>query len=112
MDSAMATISQKRILTGKWGMIAATVIGWSGIASADIRLPSIIGDHMVLQQGMPVPIWGKADPGQKVTVSFAGQTRETVTDTNGHWLVRLKPLKAPRNQAGQSMTIILSLIHI
>jgi len=101
----MVTISRKRILNGKWAMIAAAVIVWSGVASADLKLPSIIGDHMVLQQGMPAPIWGKADPGEKVTVSFAGQTRETVTDTNGHWLVRLKTLKAPRNQAGQSMTL-------
>ena len=105
MDRTMIAVSHKRISKGQWAVVTAALIGWSGVSSADIKLPSIIGDHMVLQQGMPAPIWGKADPGEKVTVSFAGQTRQTTADTNGHWLVRLKASKSPRNQAGQSMTI-------
>jgi len=51
-------------------------------------------DHMVLQRDLPVPIWGMAAPGEKVTVRFARQTRETTADATGHWGLELKPLKA------------------
>lgn len=105
MNSALFSGSRKWILKAQWATVAAALIGWSGAASANVKLPSIIGDHMVIQQGMPAPIWGKADPGEKVTVTFAGQTKETVADTNGHWMVRLKALKATKNQVGQTMVI-------
>ena len=41
---------------------------------AAVKLPAIIGDNMVLQQGRPVPIWGWADKGEEVTVAVANQT--------------------------------------
>ncbi len=44
-------------------------------ARAELKLPAIIGDHMVLQQKQTNPIWGWDAPGTKVTVKFAGQTR-------------------------------------
>ena len=43
-------------------------------AQANLSLPNVISDGMVLQQGQAVPIWGKADPGEVVTVRFAGQS--------------------------------------
>jgi sialate O-acetylesterase len=52
------------------------------------------GDTMVLQRGMKVPVWGAAEPGAKVVVTFAGQTKETRTDTKGAWRVELDPMKA------------------
>ncbi|MGB0578544.1 MAG: hypothetical protein ACPGVU_02480, partial [Limisphaerales bacterium] len=55
---------------------------------------SHFSDHMVLQRGVEVPIWGKADAGAKVTVSFAGQTVSTQTGKDGNWRLTLKPLKA------------------
>ncbi len=61
---------------------------------ADLRLPSIIGPNMVLQQGGPVPIWGWAKAGEKITVKFCGQEVSAVTDSAGKWIVRLAPLKA------------------
>ncbi|NOZ20357.1 MAG: sialate O-acetylesterase [Planctomycetes bacterium] len=48
---------------------------------------------MVLQQGMEAPVWGKADEGEKVTVTFCGQT-VFANAKDGKWMVRLKPLKA------------------
>ncbi|MBT7741034.1 MAG: hypothetical protein HN727_04465, partial [Opitutae bacterium] len=42
----------------------------ASVASAAVKLPSILGSHMVLQQGEPVPVWGWADPGEEVTVTF------------------------------------------
>jgi sialate O-acetylesterase len=51
-------------------------------------------DHAVLQQGIAVPIWGTADPGEAITVSLAAQTVRTVAGADGRWLVRLAPLAA------------------
>ena len=43
---------------------------FAGVVRAEVRLPSIVSDNMVLQQGMKVPIWGKANPRERVTVTF------------------------------------------
>ncbi len=57
------------------------------IASADIRLPAIIGDNMVLQQGKEVSIWGWADPGERVRLRLSWHDAEQRTDAdgNGRW---------------------------
>ncbi|MDD2710933.1 MAG: sialate O-acetylesterase [Verrucomicrobiae bacterium] len=59
-----------------------------------MKLPSIFSDHMVLQQGRPVPVWGWAGPGEKITVTFAGQTVRATAARNGRWQAMLFPLKA------------------
>jgi sialate O-acetylesterase len=61
---------------------------------AEIRVPSIIGDNMVVQQGRKTRVWGTAQPGESVSVSFAGSTRRTRADGQGHWQIFLGPLKA------------------
>ena len=63
---------------------------------ADVRLPAVISDNMVLQQGGTSPIWGWAEPGEKVRVSGSWQSRgwETTADKNGKWMVRIEPPKA------------------
>lgn len=61
---------------------------------ADVRLPYIFGDGMVLQRGKAVPIWGWADPGEKVTVTLGKQKKITVTDQSGRWRVDLASLAA------------------
>ena len=63
---------------------------------ADVKLPSVFGDHMVLQQGQRLPVWGWAEPGEAVTVAVAGQTKSTKANKKGAWQVRLKPLKASK----------------
>ena len=65
-----------------------------GSVNADVRLPQVLSDHMVLQRDAPVRIWGWADPGETVTVSFAGQTSETRADDSGNWEAFLKPMSA------------------
>src|ERR1700730_10883540 len=57
-------------------------------------LPSFLSDHMVLQQGRSIHLWGKADPGETVTVSLAGHTATTTTDDHNHWSVHLPALPA------------------
>ena len=61
---------------------------------AEVKLPALISDNMLLQANKPVPIWGSADAGEKVTVRFAGQTAATAADSNGRWQVKLQPLEA------------------
>lgn len=59
-----------------------------------LQMSPMFSDNMVLQHGQPLTIHGKADAGEKVTVSIAGQKKKTVTASNGKWLVVLEPLKA------------------
>ncbi len=63
-------------------------------SQAAVKLPSVISDHMVLQRDRPVPVWGKADPGEEVTVEFAGQKKTTKAGADGKWLVKLDPMPA------------------
>ena len=63
-----------------------------GAASADVRLPAVFSNHMVLQRDMPVPVWGWAAPGEKVAVVFGDQTQTVVTDDEGRWRVNLERL--------------------
>lgn len=71
-------------------------------AWADVKLPAIFGDHMVLQRDQKVPVWGWADEGEKVTVDFAGQKAEA-TAKDGKWSVSLPALKT--NSTGASFTV-------
>ncbi|MDC0274323.1 MAG: sialate O-acetylesterase [Planctomycetaceae bacterium] len=63
-------------------------------AHADVKLPSIFGDHMVLQREIPCKIWGWADAGEKVTVKIGEQSHSATADKDGYWRLNLKPLKA------------------
>ncbi|MEN6301608.1 MAG: sialate O-acetylesterase [Armatimonadia bacterium] len=63
-------------------------------AHADVKLPALVGDNMVLQQQKALKIWGTADPAEKVTVAFNGQTVEATADAQGAWLATLKPIAA------------------
>jgi len=63
-------------------------------AGAQLRLPAVIGDNMVLQSGQAAPIWGWAGPGAAVTVTMAGRTATARAGADGRWLVRLPALEA------------------
>jgi sialate O-acetylesterase len=71
---------------------------------ADVTLPEVVGSSMVLQRGRPVPIWGKAAPGEAVSVRFAGQTRTATADMDGNWRVVLRPMRASATAATMSVT--------
>jgi sialate O-acetylesterase len=59
---------------------------------AEVKLPSLLSDGLVLQQGMKVNIWGTADPGERVTVTLKDQQVSGVADSDGQWKVKLGPL--------------------
>jgi len=73
------------------------------VLHAELKLPAIVGDHMVLQQKLADPIWGWDTPGSKVTVTFAGQTKTAEVGADGTWLVKLDPLAA--NDQPQTLRI-------
>src|ERR1022692_1656785 len=60
---------------------------------ANVTLPEVLGEHMVLQRGLPVHIWGAADPGESVAVEFRGETRTAAADELGRWSVSLPPVQ-------------------
>jgi sialate O-acetylesterase len=63
-------------------------------ARAEIFLPPVFTDNMVLQRNQPLPVWGRADAGGKITVEFAGQKKSATADAAGNWKVMLEPLPA------------------
>ena len=76
----------------------------SSASAAELRLPSIFSDHMVLQCGRAVPVWGWADPGEQVVVEFGGQRKSSAANADGKWMVTLDPLVA----TGTSRELVVS----
>lgn len=62
--------------------------------SAQLKLPKLVSDGMILQQGVPFSIWGWADAGEEIQISFLELTYETTANQNGEWSVMLDPLEA------------------
>ena len=87
------------ISAGLIALIAATMV------SAAVKLPGVIGDNMVLQRGQSLPIWGWAGPGDKITVSIAGQEVSAKAGPDGRWSVALAKLDAQPGNAPLEMTI-------
>ena len=82
---------------GSWSKLVVAVIGLmgaSGLARADVKLPKVIASHMVLQQKLPLPIWGTADAGEEVTVSLGDNKASTKAGADGKWSVKLKEMTA------------------
>jgi sialate O-acetylesterase len=67
----------------------------SSLANADIQLPAILSDHMVLAKRENVTIWGKADPGEKIAVTLNTQTASTSAAPDGRWRVGLNLKTSP-----------------
>ncbi len=80
-------------------LLAVTIAIWTLGSSpqavrADVKLPGLISDNMVLQRGSDAPIWGTADAGEKVTVTLGDKTVATTADHQGDWKVKLGTLAA------------------
>jgi sialate O-acetylesterase len=77
-------------------LACAAVLSAAGAARADVRLPAVFTDHAVLQRDKPLPVWGWADPGEKVSVKLGGEGGETAAGKDGRWRLTLKPQPASR----------------
>lgn len=73
-----------------------------GKAFADVRLPKLISDNMVLQRDQPINVWGWATPKEKVTVTFKNKNRSTVTRPDGKWEIQL-----PAQPAGTGYEMLI-----
>ncbi|MDQ2945076.1 MAG: sialate O-acetylesterase [Acidobacteriota bacterium] len=83
-------------------LLTATVTSVPGLL-AELKLPAIVGDHMVLQQNQANPIWGWDTPGTNVTVSFARQHYSSIAGSDGRWTVTLNSL--PADAKPQTLTV-------
>ena len=73
-------------------LFCCTIIFSGQLLDAQIDMPGIFGDHMVLQQKQDNPVWGWADAGEKITVSINGQRHSTEANAKGYWRTILKPI--------------------
>ncbi len=71
-------------------LFAACALG-APPSQANVTLPAVLSDNMVLQRSMPIHIWGHADVGEKVTVTLAGDQASSVAGPDGQWQATLKP---------------------
>ena len=83
-------------------VFASSVLAASA-AFADIEMPKVFGNGMVLQRGLATPVWGTAEAGEGVIVEFAGQKKTATATAEGTWSVKLDPMDA--NAQGQTFTV-------
>ena len=84
----------KKNRTVGFALAVISILGVSTFLAAQVRLPAVIGDHMVVQQAQPVVVWGWAAKNEPVTVLFGGQEKRTVAAADGAWRVFFDPLRA------------------
>ena len=72
--------------------LAVSLAFAADVARADVKLPAVIGDHMVLQQGIELPFWGWAESGEQVSVTVAGKMTTTTANADGRWSLRHPPV--------------------
>ena len=78
-----------------WVWLLGLLLLHASVVEADVELPSIISDHMVLLKSDDVPIWGKAESGERISVSLNGKTVETTAGKDGRWRVSLNLADSP-----------------
>lgn len=84
-------------------------------AAAEIALAPLFRDHAVLQCDQPLPVWGRADPGEKIAVTFRGETVHATTAKDGRWIVYLPPVAASGEPAeltvaGQTTVVVRDVV--
>ena len=71
----------------KWATFLLLIL--AGSLTAQVKLPTYFSNHMVLQKGIAIPVWGWASPGEKVTVTLEKSSLSTTADKEGKWMVKL-----------------------
>jgi sialate O-acetylesterase len=102
-NTSLAT-TQLSLFTTLTASLGVVLMFYAMSAAHAKVVPGVIfQDHAVLQAGKPLPVWGSADVGEKITVSFAGQSASATADASGKWRVLLKQLTP--NAAPTTLTI-------
>ncbi len=100
---------------GQFSIVFAFIFCFSEPLFAVVSMASPFQDHMVLQRESMMPVWGKANPGESVTVSIGAQEQSAIAGKDGKWMVRLSPIKAGgpyRMTAKGENTIVLNDVYI
>ena len=85
-------------------LVVAVLLGLVAFeASADVRLPHIFRNNMVLQQDMALPVWGWADPGEPIIVRFGESEVKTTATEKGEWAAKL-----PAQKLGNPRGLVIS----
>ena len=90
-----------------WMELVAASLLLSGVYAAELSFAPIFNDGAVLQCEMPVNIWGTANSGERVTVSFSGQEKSVVADASGKWMLQLDPM--PASSEPRTLTCVSSI---
>jgi sialate O-acetylesterase len=77
----------------RYAVLCLVLLAFASV-HAELRLPHLFGDHMVVQRDKPWRVWGWAKQGEKVTVAFAGQVRSGVAGEDGTWWVEMEQVPA------------------
>lgn len=78
----------------KTRLLIAFFLMFSNLSNANIKLPALVGDNMVLQRDTKITLWGWATPGEKVNIQFQNQNLKTIATKLGKWSVVLLPVSA------------------
>ena len=79
----------------RYGQVGVLMLAnLAAVASADVKMAGVFGDHMVLQREMKAPIWGTAEPGEKIVIALGPYRTKATADASGHWTARLGPMEA------------------
>lgn len=84
-------------------ILAALLVLLASCSQGPVTLPQVFSDHMVLQRDRPVPVWGKAEPGSRVTLSWQGRSVRVKADGEGVWKAEL-----PATPAGGPYTLTIN----
>jgi sialate O-acetylesterase len=88
MKFSKAVLKHTRSLSAFGCLIVVLV---SMVAHAEVSLPALLSDGMVMQRDLPLHFWGMSSPGERVTVSMKGEQKSATADELGHWNVYLAP---------------------
>lgn len=94
--------------------LAVMAFSGRGIARAEVRLAAVFTDHMVVQRGRALSIWGTADPGERGKISFRGETAAFEADVLGRWRVSLSARDAggpfPMNVVANNRIVVSDIL--
>ena len=90
------------ILCRRLPIVCLVLLCWIETALANVSLPSLFSDHMVLQQQSAIPVWGWADPGEEITVTLGDQKQTATAASDGKWSVKLTAC-----EPGEPLTLVV-----
>ncbi|MGC4074703.1 MAG: sialate O-acetylesterase [Nibricoccus sp.] len=83
-----------------WFGVSVLAVGiFASVARAEVKLAAVFSDHAVLQRDKALPVWGTAEAGEKVEVTFGAQKKDAVADAQGKWRVMLDAVPASTTPA-------------